>query len=104
MGSKGHLRIGTACDDSHVWVSIGDTGGGIDPARVGTIFQPYYTTKENGSGLGLHIVQRIVRAHGGEIMIQSAMGQGMLFTIRLPRDDRRVRFLPPITEEKDSQG
>lgn len=104
MGSKGHLRIGTACDDSHVWVSIGDTGGGIDPSRVGAIFQPYYTTKENGSGLGLHIVQRIVRAHGGEIMIQSAMGQGMLFTIRLPRDDRRVRFLPPITEEKDSQG
>ena len=99
MGSTGHLRIGTACDDSHVWVSIGDTGGGIDPSKVGTIFQPYYTTKENGSGLGLNIVQRIVRAHGGEIMIQSAQGQGMLFTIRLPRDDRRVRFLPPISEE-----
>jgi PAS domain S-box-containing protein len=99
MGSKGHLRIGTAWDDSHVWVSIGDTGGGIDPGSVSAIFQPYYTTKENGSGLGLHIVQRIVRAHGGEIMIQSVMGQGMLFTIRLPRDDRRVRFLPPISEE-----
>ena len=97
MGSTGHLRIGTACDDSHVWVSIGDTGGGIDPSKVSTIFQPYYTTKENGSGLGLNIVQRIVRAHGGEIMIQSAQGQGMLFTIRLPREDRRVRFLPPIT-------
>ena len=103
MGSKGHLRIGTACDDSHVWVSIGDTGGGIDPASVGAIFQPYYTTKENGSGLGLHIVQRIVRAHGGEIMIQSAMGQGMLFTIRLPRDDRRVRFLPPITPDTNNE-
>jgi len=98
MGSKGHLRIGTACDDTHVWVTIGDTGGGIDPEKVGMIFQPYYTTKENGSGLGLHIVQRIVRAHGGEIMIQSAKGQGMLFTIRLPRDDRRVRFLPPISQ------
>jgi len=99
MGSKGHLRIGTACDDSHVWVSIGDTGGGIDPSRISTIFQPYSTPKETGSGLGLHIVQRIVRAHGGEIMIQSAMGQGMLFTIRLPRDDRHVRFLPPISEK-----
>jgi len=104
MGSKGHLRIGTAWDDSHVWVSIGDTGGGIDPGSVSAIFQPYYTTKENGSGLGLHIVQRIVRAHGGEIMIQRVMGQGILFTIRLPRDDRSVRFLPPISEEKDSQG
>ena len=97
MGSKGHLRIVTACDDTHVWVSVGDTGGGIDPSKVGTIFQPYYTTKEDGSGLGLHIVQRIVRAHGGEIMIQSALGQGTVFTIRLPRDDRRVRLLPPIT-------
>ena len=101
MGEKGQLSIGTACDDSHVWVSIGDTGGGIDPATVGTIFQPYYTTKENGSGLGLHVVQRIVRAHGGEIMIQSAMGKGMLFTIRLPRVDRRVRFLPPISKESE---
>ena len=94
MGSTGHLRIGTACNDSHVWVSVGDTGGGIDPQKMGIIFQPYYTTKENGSGLGLNIVQRIVRAHGGEIMIQSAQGQGMLFTIRLPRQERRVRLLP----------
>jgi signal transduction histidine kinase len=44
-------------------------------------------------------VQRIVRAHGGEIMIQSALGKGMLFTIRLPRQDRRVRLLPAITED-----
>ena len=99
MGSEGHLQVATASDDSHVWVSIGDTGGGIDPDTVNRIFQPYYTTKENGSGLGLHVVQRIVRAHGGEIMIQSALGKGMLFTIRLPRKDRRVRLLPAITED-----
>lgn len=105
MKSKGHLRIITASDNSHVWVSIGDTGGGIDPESVSKIFQPYYTTKENGSGLGLHVVQRIVRAHGGEIMIQSALGKGMLFTIRLPRDDRRVRFLLPISSDtKDKSG
>jgi PAS domain S-box-containing protein len=103
MGSKGRLKIGTACDDSHVWVSIGDTGGGIDPGAISTIFQPYYTTKENGSGLGLHVVQRIVRAHGGEITIQSALGKGLLFTIRLPRDDRRVRFLPPITQSTTNE-
>lgn len=97
MGGEGHLQVATASDDSHVWVSIGDTGGGIDPETVGKIFHPYYTTKENGSGLGLHIVQRIVRAHGGEIMIQSALGKGMLFTIRLPRQDRKVRFLTSVT-------
>lgn len=104
MGSSGQLRVATACDDSHVWVSIGDTGGGIDPDSLSRIFQPYYTTKENGSGLGLHIVQRIVRAHGGEIMIQSALGKGMLFTIRLPRQDRRVRLLPPVTPSSETPG
>jgi PAS domain S-box-containing protein len=102
MGTTGHLRVVTSCDDSHVWVSIGDTGGGIDPETLGKIFQPYYTTKQNGSGLGLHIVQRIVRAHGGEIMIQSAKGKGMLFTIRLPRQDSKVRFLPPITPSQET--
>ena len=101
MGSKGQLRVVTGCDDSHVWVSIGDTGGGIDPALADRIFQPYVTTKSDGSGLGLHVVQRIVRAHGGEIDLRSAAGKGLLFTIRLPRDDRRVRFLPPISSEEE---
>ncbi len=101
MGDGGHLQVATACDDSHVWVSIGDNGEGIDPASVNTIFRPYYTTKEDGTGLGLHVVQRIVRAHGGEIMLQSALGKGTLFTIRLPRPDRRVRFLPPVSSESD---
>jgi len=106
MGSKGQLRVVTGCDDSHVWVSIGDTGGGIDPALADRIFQPYVTTKSDGSGLGLHVVQRIVRAHGGEIDLRSAAGKGLLFTIRLPRDDRRVRFLPPISpdEGKEESG
>jgi len=101
MGSKGQLRVVTGCDDSHVWVSIGDTGGGIDPALADRIFQPYVTTKSDGSGLGLHVVQRIVRAHGGEIDLRSAAGKGLLFTIRLPRDDRRVRFLPPISPDEE---
>jgi signal transduction histidine kinase len=100
MGSGGELRVATGCDESHVWVSIGDTGGGIDPALADRIFQPYVTTKSDGSGLGLHVVQRIVRAHGGEIDLRSAAGKGLLFTIRLPRDDRRVRFLPPISPEE----
>jgi PAS domain S-box-containing protein len=107
MGTNGKIRVATGCDDTHVWVSIGDTGGGIDPKAADKIFQPYFTTKEDGNGLGLLVVQRIVRAHGGEIELRSAAGKGLLFTIRLPRDDRRVRFLPPISEHKeskDSQG
>lgn len=107
MGSSGKLRVVTGYDDTHVWVSIGDTGGGIDPSVADRIFHPYVTTKSDGSGLGLHVVQRIVRDHGGEIDLKSAAGKGLLFTIRLPRQDRRVRLLPSITQQradKDSQG
>ena len=96
MGSKGLLCVVTGSDDTHVWVSIGDTGGGISPSSIDHIFQPYYSTKEEGNGLGLHVVQRIVRAHGGEIILESAENKGLVFTIRIPRIDRRVRFLPPI--------
>jgi len=104
MGSKGLLRVVTGSDDTHVWVSIGDTGGGIPPTVIDKIFQPYYSTKEDGNGLGLHVVQRIVRAHGGEIILESAEGKGLIFTIRIPRIDRRIRFLPPIHQPNNEQS
>ena len=102
MGNKGNLRVITGSDDSHVWVSICDTGGGISASEIDKIFQPYYSTKEDGNGLGLHVVQRIVRAHGGEIILESADGKGLIFTIRLPRIDRRIRFLPS-TDPQNNQ-
>ena len=94
MKDGGVLRLATGIDETHIWVSIGDTGGGISTAEFDKIFQPYFTTKSDGNGLGLHVVQRIVRAHHGEIMLESAEGQGLIFTIRFPRHDRHVRFLP----------
>ena len=102
MGNKGNLRFITGSDDSHVWVSICDTWGGITASEIDKIFQPYYSTKEDGNGLGLHVVQRIVRAHGGEIILESADGKGLIFTIRLPRIDRRIRFLPS-TDPQNNQ-
>ena len=53
------------------------------------VFDPYFTTKESGSGLGLLIVRRIVREHGGEIDIVNNQGRGLALTIRLPLRDRR---------------
>jgi PAS domain S-box-containing protein len=94
MREGGRLRVVTGCDESHLWVSIGDTGGGISSDQLDKIFQPYFTTKSDGNGLGLLVVQRVVRAHGGEIVLESSEGKGLVFTIRLPRHDRRVRFLP----------
>lgn len=94
MKEGGLLSIVTGCDETHLWVSIGDTGSGISTDQFDKIFQPYFTTKTDGNGLGLLVVQRVVRAHGGEIMLENSKGKGLVFTIRLPRQDQRVRFLP----------
>jgi signal transduction histidine kinase len=93
MKAGGFLRIRTGRDETHFFVSFTDTGGGISAENMGRIFQPYFSTKAGGSGLGLLIVRRIVRAHGGEVAIESTEGKGLTLTIRLPRLDRRVRFL-----------
>lgn len=93
MKTGGILRISTGADETHQFVSFADTGGGIDPQNISRIFEPYFTTKNGGSGLGLLIVRRIVRAHGGEVILESSQGKGLTITIRLPRADRRVRFL-----------
>ena len=77
----------------NVSVSFADTGSGIAGEKVGQVFDPYFTTKETGSGLGLLIVHRIVREHGGEIEFESKEGEGTTVTIYLPRVDKRMRFL-----------
>ncbi len=93
MKRHGILRIRTDRDDTHVKISFTDTGGGISPENLSRVFEPYFTTKSGGSGLGLLIVRRIVREHGGELAIESSEGKGMTLTIRLPFLDRRVRML-----------
>ncbi len=93
MKSEGILRIKTDMDDSHIFISFTDTGGGISPENMSKVFDPYFTTKETGSGLGLLIVRRIVREHGGEIGLMSNEGQGLTLTVRLPYRERRVRLL-----------
>ena len=82
-------------------VEFVDTGGGISPENMSKIFDPYFTTKASGSGLGLLIVRRIVRDHGGEIDIVNDEGRGITLTIRLPLKDRRVRMLPGIRNDRE---
>jgi two-component system, sporulation sensor kinase E len=93
MKSRGILRIRTDTDESHVIVRFTDTGGGISAENLSRVFEPYFTTKTSGTGLGLLIVRRIVREHGGELSIESSEGKGLTLTIRLPHIDRRVRML-----------
>src|SRR5256712_7560721 len=101
MKSRGILRIRTDVDESHVIVSFRDTGGGISPENLGHVFEPYFTTKPAGTGLGLLIVRRIVREHGGELSIESSEGKGLTLTIRLPYIDKRVRMLEAGERRKD---
>jgi signal transduction histidine kinase len=68
---------------THVQVQVQDTGSGIPPAQLAAIFEPLYTTKPGGTGLGLYIVQEIIAAHGGHVTVESVVGQGTTFAVTL---------------------
>ena len=103
MKTGGILRIGTDVDDQWVLIHFTDTGGGISPENMSKIFEPYFTTKASGSGLGLLIVRRIVREHGGEIDLASDQGKGLTLTIRLPLQQQRARMLEAGTPQGDQR-
>jgi signal transduction histidine kinase len=93
MTKGGTLTLQTGENDDGVWVSVADTGGGIPQEQINRIFEPFYTTKKKGSGLGLMIVQRIVRTHNGRIELESHVGRGTTFRIWLPLHERRPKLL-----------
>ncbi|MDP4584128.1 MAG: ATP-binding protein, partial [Verrucomicrobiales bacterium] len=75
-------------------------GPGIPPDQVSRVFEPYYTTKKTGSGLGLLIVHRIIHDHGGEVEFKSREGIGTEVSVFLPRAERLMRFLPTKSDSK----
>ncbi len=101
MTEDGHLEITAEATDRFVVLSFKDDGAGFSPENIGKIFEPFHTTKDHGSGLGLMIVQRIRRDHGGEIEIHSEPGRGATISLFLTREDQRVRMLqtPAIATE-----
>ena len=105
-GENGRITIRTQVNDYEFVIAIEDNGTGISPEHMGAIFEPYLTTKPSGSGLGLLIVRRIVREHGGEIAIESEQHHGTRIVIHLPRSERTVRLLgapePVIELESDA--
>jgi two-component system, sporulation sensor kinase E len=94
----GHILLTTRANDYEYRIAIEDNGTGISPEHMGAIFEPYRTTKSSGSGLGLLIVRRIVREHGGEIEIESEEDHGTRIAIYLPRGERTVRLLGQTEE------
>jgi signal transduction histidine kinase len=84
VGSQGELQIATGIDENWGWIKISDNGCGIAPENLSKIFEPLFTTKTKGIGLGLAICKRMIDQNQGEILVESAVGQGSTFTLKLP--------------------
>ena len=84
MAQGGTLTLQGRRQGATVQLDVRDTGSGIPPERYAQIFEPLHTTKPGGTGLGLYIVQEVVTAHGGQVIVQSTVGHGTTFTITLP--------------------
>jgi signal transduction histidine kinase len=94
MPGGGELKLSADSSDEEVILSVEDSGLGISEEDLPKIFEPYFTTKDNGTGLGLTITFKIVREHGGEITVSSRPGQGSTFAIHLPVPQKDKKLLP----------
>ncbi len=89
MPDGGDLNVSVTSTDREIEIVLQDTGCGVAPENLPRLFDPYFTTKVRGFGLGLSIVDRIVQEHGGGIVVASQQGKGTTFTIKLPASTRQ---------------
>ncbi len=99
MIDGGTVTVGLTTDGPKLHLSVTDTGVGMEPEVSRRVFEPFYTTKARGVGLGLAVSRRIVEAHDGDISVVSAPGQGTTFTVTLPRVP-----VPRQAADRDSSG
>lgn len=83
-GRDGQLMARTYSTKNSAALDLIDTGRGVDNNTILHMFEPFYTTKEGGSGLGLPTARKIIEAHGGRISVQSEVGRGTKFTLEFP--------------------
>jgi two-component system, sporulation sensor kinase E len=104
MPDGGKLTITCKQSDDFLSVSFSDTGKGIKTKNMGKIFESFFTDRRGGTGLGLFIVERVIREHGGSIGVTSNEGEGTSFSIKLPLQLRRTRRIeaPTLEEEKEN--
>ena len=93
MPDGGNLDIECRFDDDVVELCFIDTGKGIAHEDLPNVCEPYYTTKDDGSGLGMMVVERIIREHGAQLSIDSEPGKQTVVTIKLPRSTKKTRLL-----------
>ena len=87
---QGRIQVSASLLDEAVLLKVSDNGPGIPQEKLASIFDPYFTTKNEGSGLGLWIAQQIVTAHGGNIQVQNEASGGAVFTMVLPLQRQQV--------------
>jgi signal transduction histidine kinase len=90
------ITVRTEAAGPHVRLSIADNGPGIPADKLGKIFEPLFTTKAKGVGLGLPTVRKLVEQHGGTINVESTPGEGTTFTIWLPRQHEQPSIEPAL--------
>jgi signal transduction histidine kinase len=90
MPGGGRLQLVADSDGSVLQLVVADTGPGLSEDTLRRLFEPFVTTKQNGTGLGLTIVERIAEVHGGTVMAENAPGQGARFTLRIPQPKSTV--------------
>jgi signal transduction histidine kinase/ActR/RegA family two-component response regulator len=95
MPEGGVLTVETAHDQDNVFIRVKDTGVGMPETVTAQLFNPFFTTKVGGTGLGLNIAQEISRRHGSELAVESVEGEGSCFTLRLPA----VKLSPTLLGE-----
>lgn len=101
MPAGGKLRLATSVHNEELSIIVADTGIGISEDRLGKIFEPYYTTKDYGTGLGLTLTYKIIKEHGGDIAVRSKKDVGSSFIISLPIPQKDLRLITGVCKEGD---
>lgn len=103
----GTIRVGTSASEGYVRIRLSDDGPGIPVERLSKVFDPFYSTRDEGTGLGLTIVHRIVDEHDGHIEVESTLGAGTAFTVFLPAIDSETvagATATPMTPRADMRS
>jgi len=93
IGTDGQISVSSRLEDGLIWIDISDTGKGIAEDMIPNLFDPFFTTRPDGTGLGLAVTKKIIVDHGGDIEVKSRLGVGTTFTIYLPAN-------VPVTSRK----
>jgi signal transduction histidine kinase/putative methionine-R-sulfoxide reductase with GAF domain len=108
MSAGGGVTVQTRLEDGMVWIDVSDTGKGIPEDMLPNLFDPFFTTRPDGTGLGLAVTKKIIVDHGGDIDVRSKLGVGTTFTISLPADvpaaSRRRQASLERSREREAGG